>query len=630
MILVIYLLTPFTMTHNIHLFQGFRIIQTRMMVLAVLHGLRPNQKLKSILEGCTDLTHLWRSTLHAHNLFSRPFFQSQSVYIRFTHIVNMQPKFYIGSAMHHTLDREHGRSRKYLQLTNERLVPAELALRYWREHDNLYIWAPIPIYTDRADYRSLEMAIIQEWQPRLNYPFICQFFHPRKGILQKPALNTTAQFGLATLWRRAKHKFTPQLVRQILSSARFQTRLELWTIIHALGSNTKARFEQTNMLRSNDGGLTLCYALRRLANNIQEPFRTLSLNAIDASIKWWNGKPAPRATALRAPWSLTPNLQLHLKRFLRKWHLQVLAHQVPCYTPSFKMVFIKHAAVLDQLCNHKQAIADWSMSNPAVCCCKNWGAFKAAALNPSDPHWVLAGSLLHSLAPAELAVIAEGSLMNKVFPSKKEYQNQMRLGMKSWTKRNGLPSMPIPDISDLCQQLWSEQCIRQCRGSPMGSPLSPALCLMVVSISEQIWSINFKQILSNHNLFIRHIRYVDNRLIFGDARRKDLPPYEVLLDDGFYGKPIIPETEPDQEFLGFMLETKPLELIYQGPTNVSQVLSPFSVSPPKVLLSGFRSRCHIVVKGAFPKFRIRQGLDQLIHFLLVFPRWNSTTFPLKS
>ena len=137
MILVIYLLTPFTMTHSIHLFQGFRIIQTRMMVLAVIHGLRPNQKLKSILEGCADLTHLWGSTLHTHNLFSRPFFQSQSAYIRFTHIANMQPKFYIGSAMHHTLDREYSSSRKYLQLTNERLVQAELALPYWREHDNL-------------------------------------------------------------------------------------------------------------------------------------------------------------------------------------------------------------------------------------------------------------------------------------------------------------------------------------------------------------------------------------------------------------------------------------------------------------------------------------------------------------
>ena len=62
-----------------------------------------------------------------------------------------------------------------------------------------------------------------------------------------------------------------------------------------------------------------------------------------------------------------------------------------------------------------------------------------------------------------------------------------------------------------------------------------------------------------------------------------------------------------------MLETKPLELIYQGPTNVSQVLSLFSASPPKVLLSGFRSRCHIVIKGAFPDSRVQQGLDQLIH-----------------
>ena len=456
MILIIYILTPFTMAYSVSLFQGFRIIQTRMMVLAILHGLRPNPKLKSILEGCTDLQHLWGTNLHSHNLFSSQFFQPQSVYIRFTHIQNMQPKFYVGSAMHHTLDREYSRSRKYLQLTNERLVQAELALRYWQEHDNLYIWAPIPIYTNRVDYRSLEMTLIQEWQPRLNYPFICQFFHPKKGLLKKPLLNTNAQFGLATLWRRAKHKFTPQLVRQVLTSSRFQNRLELWTIIHALGSNTKARFEQTKMLRSNDGGLILCYALRRLANNTQEPFRTLSLNAIDATIKWWRGKPAPKATALRAPWCLAPDLQSTLKKFLRQWHVKMLAHQVPCHTPSFKTVFIKHAAVLDILCNHKQAIEDWSTTNQAVCCCKSWSHYRSAALNPSDPHWVLSGSLLSSLLPPDLAVIAEGSLSNKVFPSKKEFHNQMRLGLRTWTQRNGLPSMSHLNIADLCHQLWAE------------------------------------------------------------------------------------------------------------------------------------------------------------------------------
>eukprot|EP00435_Cladocopium_sp_Y103_P028088 s1851_g7.t1 len=88
--------------------------------------------------------------------------------------------------------------------------------------------------------------------------------------------------------------------------------------------------------------------------------------------------------------------------------------------------------------------------------------------------------------------------------------------------------------------------------------------------------------------------------------------YETLLDEGFYGRPILLETEPDQEFLGFMIATEPFELIYCGPTDVSQVLSPFSASPPKVLLSGFRSRCHIVAKGAHPIHRVHAGIQQLI------------------
>ena len=150
-----------------------------------------------------------------------------------------------------------------------------------------------------------------------------------------------------------------------------------------------------------------------------------------------------------------------------------------------------------------------------------------------------------------------------VYPGKSNNPGDIIKG-RTFRRLHVTRKITIKDVPDLIRSALNMQtfalgqkCIRQCRGSPMGSPLSPALCLMAVSISEQIWSINFRQILSNHNLFIRHIRYVDNRLIFGDKRLKDLPPYEVLLDDGFYGKPIILETEPDQEFLGFMLGTKP-------------------------------------------------------------------------
>ena len=111
-----------------------------------------------------------------------------------------------------------------------------------------------------------------------------------------------------------------------------------------------------------------------------------------------------------------------------------------------------------------------------------------------------------------------------------------------------IPSL-ITTALEMQTVFLGHRCVSQLRGSPMGSPLSPALCLMVVSISEQIWPVNFKSVLQNHHLFIRRIRYVDNCLILGDARLRDLPPYEVLLDDGFYGKPIVLETEPDQEFL---------------------------------------------------------------------------------
>ena len=140
----------------------FRIIQTRMMVLAVIHGLRPNQKLKSILEGCTDLTHLWGSTLHAHNLFSRPFFPSQSVYIRFTHIVNMQPKFYRGSAMHHTLVGSTVVPESTFNSPMNDLYKLSSHCATGENTTTCTFGHLSPIYTERADYRSLEMAIIQE------------------------------------------------------------------------------------------------------------------------------------------------------------------------------------------------------------------------------------------------------------------------------------------------------------------------------------------------------------------------------------------------------------------------------------------------------------------------------------
>ena len=95
-------------------------------------------------------------------------------------------------------------------------------------------------------------------------------------------------------------------------------------------------------------------------------------------------------------------------------------------------------------------------------------------------------------------------------------------------------------------------------GSPMGSPLSPALCLMVVALLEEVWHRTFQSTLSTMNLTLRLLRCVDNRLCLIDSHWFDDPALPTFLHPEFYGSPIFLEIEPDQEFLGFCIEFNPL------------------------------------------------------------------------
>jgi len=98
---------------------------------------------------------------------------------------------------------------------------------------------------------------------------------------------------------------------------------------------------------------------------------------------------------------------------------------------------------------------------------------------------------------------------------------------------------------------------------------------------------------SSQWLWICKLSHWDNQLIFGDIRLQHMHPYEVLLDEGFYGRPIFLETEPDQEFLGFCLEFEPFALRYsphlETLTYFNQVMAPFSASPHWT--SNFRASC---------------------------------------
>ena len=59
MILVLFILAPFTTSNTLSLFYAFRVTQTRVMLLSIIHGLKPNVKLKAVLEGCAGLDRLF-------------------------------------------------------------------------------------------------------------------------------------------------------------------------------------------------------------------------------------------------------------------------------------------------------------------------------------------------------------------------------------------------------------------------------------------------------------------------------------------------------------------------------------------------------------------------------------------
>ena len=125
-----------------------------------------------------------------------------------------------------------------------------------------------------------------------------------------------------------------------------------------------------------------------------------------------------------------------------------------------------------------------------------------------------------------------------------------------------IPSLIVAALQMQNFQLGS-RVYTQVQGSPMGSPLSPALCLMVVSVYEQIWFHTHQSSISNLHLSALFLRYVDNRLVIISSSTVDIPAYQILTDPDFYKSPIVLESEPDQEFLGFQLELNPFEMIYQ-------------------------------------------------------------------
>ena len=116
----------------------------------------------------------------------------------------------------------------------------------------------------------------------------------------------------------------------------------------------------------------------------------------------------------------------------------------------------------------------------------------------------------------------------------------------------------IPEIiqATLDTQIFSVgfRSVRQTRGAPMKSPASPALCLMVIAVAEQIWANTHPTSGPRSFEDTLLLRYVDNRLVVATPRWFSTPAAHIVCDEHFYGGDILLETETALDFLGFRLD----------------------------------------------------------------------------
>ena len=150
------LLTPLTLSPSTDLFDLCRIFQTLLMGQYVLLSPLGNKKLKALLRGTFLHRFFFFSSIDDLVAFTGRFFDGQAVYLRFSHVSNFQPKFYIGSTSSSVLDREHSRFRKFLQVQQNKFVLAEVAPRFWNKYDNFWLWSIFPLYTGQSNLWVLE------------------------------------------------------------------------------------------------------------------------------------------------------------------------------------------------------------------------------------------------------------------------------------------------------------------------------------------------------------------------------------------------------------------------------------------------------------------------------------------
>ena len=198
---------------------------------------------------------------------------------------------YVGSTAVGVAKRHLNGMAVYRRLKTTEFVDAELSLRYWASHDNLFDFVTV-LLMSFADYQaawafeSFEHELIAPWQTQLNCPKAIQFLKKTAlgfRVSRKHRASAYATFGLR-LWRKLRKRLLGRCKRFTTKDCRQLA----WNILYDLGSHTKASFEAARLVRSKRMSDQEVYALIQLSRTVENPvrYRIHSIPEISCEVSW--------------------------------------------------------------------------------------------------------------------------------------------------------------------------------------------------------------------------------------------------------------------------------------------------------------------------------------------------------
>ena len=410
---------------------------------------------------------LQRFELSIHSYTWSFFTQPCCVYVKVP-VHNMPRKlqienkhWYIGSTSLTLSKREWNRQAKIRQCQQGLHAKYEPAVRFWSCKDNYHEFATVKL-VQCTDYRqawNFEHQLIGIFQPLLNAPFVNRLLRTTATHIDmnKKSRHIPVNHMGKRLLRRVRlmlqAKFTNCNVRALTLHRGFDL---LWQS----AQTNRWQFEAQKTLRSNMLDNIELYAIWRLTNHLEQPYRSICRNQLKSAFDFRNLVVPKENKPLHIPALADPDFASEARRFLKRFISDNRFSAIPLHLPSATVRAYSVHSLERLLWNHKQMRQD--------CTC--------AQLSRQFPGLPLAGGhfwadavTLAKYLPKDLAYFLPFSCKTPVFPGFHDFQRHIAKNIRSWLRHHSFPEHLETAFHVLITTLWGKhlQCLRSRRPCPL-------------------------------------------------------------------------------------------------------------------------------------------------------------------